>query len=165
VTASGACVSAPGCRRRQPRACKRPAHPGPVDAGTSPASAVTGGRGLRAPHWWSGQKVLVAPRWASRVSWDEAKIFVNLSREAMKSSPPWDQTSAIHREYEEHLHDYYGLRGYWTEVAGLAARLQSGKLSAAGGSTRGLLPGSGAIAQNEEKASERAQPEERDHER
>ena len=66
-------------------------------------------------HWWWGHKVLVAPRWASRVSWEQRKVFVNLSRDAIKNSPSWDSASPVRREYEAQLHDYYGLRGYWGE--------------------------------------------------
>ncbi|MGD0674098.1 MAG: PRC-barrel domain-containing protein [Polyangiaceae bacterium] len=64
-------------------------------------------------HWWEGQKVLVAPNWASRVSWEDRKVFVNVSRAAVKNSPPWDRTRATSREYEAMLHDHYGRRGYW----------------------------------------------------
>ena len=35
-------------------------------------------------HWWWGHKVLVAPRWASRISWEQKKVFVNLSRDASR---------------------------------------------------------------------------------
>jgi hypothetical protein len=73
-------------------------------------------------HWWWGRRVLVAPRWASRVSWTQRKVFVNLSREAIRSSPSWEPDSVIRREYEARLHDYYGLRGYWGEDTGDAER-------------------------------------------
>ena len=33
-------------------------------------------------NWWLGKKVLVAPHWASRVSWPERKVYVELAREA-----------------------------------------------------------------------------------
>ena len=29
--------------------------------------------------WWPGKKVLISPRWIERVSWDLAKVFVNIS--------------------------------------------------------------------------------------
>jgi hypothetical protein len=64
-------------------------------------------------NWWLGNKVLVAPRWAGRVSWEEKKVFVDLSREAIKNSPAWDATAPINREYEAHLYDYYGRPAYW----------------------------------------------------
>lgn len=64
-------------------------------------------------NWWLGKKVLVAPKWASRVSWEENKVYVNLTREAIKNCPKWDATAAINREYEVRLYDYYGRPSYW----------------------------------------------------
>jgi hypothetical protein len=64
-------------------------------------------------NWWFGKKVLVAPRWASRVSWDERKIYVGMSRAAIKDSPEWDGTAGVNRVYEAHLYDYYGHPAYW----------------------------------------------------
>jgi hypothetical protein len=31
-------------------------------------------------NWWPGKKVLVSPQWIESVSWEERKVFVNLSR-------------------------------------------------------------------------------------
>jgi hypothetical protein len=64
-------------------------------------------------NWWFGKRVLVAPCWASRVSWDERKIFVDMSRAAIKNSPEWDGTAGINRVYEARLYDYYGHPAYW----------------------------------------------------
>ena len=40
-------------------------------------------------NWWPGKKVLISPQWIERVSWSESKVFVNLSREAIKQSPEY----------------------------------------------------------------------------
>ncbi len=64
-------------------------------------------------NWWPAKKVLVAPRWASRVSWEESKVFVDLSRQAIKMCPAWDPAAPINREYEVNLYDYYGRPAYW----------------------------------------------------
>ena len=40
-------------------------------------------------NWWPGKKVLLAPRWISRVSWDESKLHVDLTREEVKRSPAY----------------------------------------------------------------------------
>lgn len=64
-------------------------------------------------NWWFGKKVLLAPRWASRVSWAESKVFVDVSRESIKNGPVWNGEKAINREYEAQLHDYYHRRSYW----------------------------------------------------
>jgi len=63
-------------------------------------------------NWWFGKKVLVAPQWASSVSWNERRVYVDVSRDFVKNSPEWN-TTAINREYEARLHDYHGRAGYW----------------------------------------------------
>ncbi len=64
-------------------------------------------------HWWSGKRVLVAPHWADRISWEERKLFIDISRDAIKNSPEWIPTAPIERLYEQRLHDYYGQPPYW----------------------------------------------------
>jgi hypothetical protein len=64
-------------------------------------------------NWWLDMEVLVAPHWASRISWSEKKVFVDLSRQAIKNSPAWNPTAPINREYEARLYDYYGRPVYW----------------------------------------------------
>jgi hypothetical protein len=66
-------------------------------------------------HWRSGKTVLVAPSWATQISWDERKVFVTLSRDAIKDGPPWDGAAAVRREYEVRLHDHHGRPGYWAD--------------------------------------------------
>ena len=64
-------------------------------------------------NWWFGRKVLLSPHCASRFSWEERKVHVDMSREAIKNSPEWTATTGVHREFEERLHDYYGRSMYW----------------------------------------------------
>ncbi len=63
--------------------------------------------------WWLGKKVLIASRWATRVSWDDRKVHVDLSRQVIKAGPEWDPSTPITREYEERLHGYYRRPPYW----------------------------------------------------
>jgi sporulation protein YlmC with PRC-barrel domain len=67
-----------------------------------------------AGNWFIGKKVLIAPHWASRVSWDERKVFLDMSRASIKASPEWDPDAAVNREYEARLYDYYGRPVYWS---------------------------------------------------
>ena len=62
---------------------------------------------------WFGKKVLVAPAWAREVSWPQRKVLVDLTRETITSSPPWDTEAAISRQYESSLHEHYGRPKYW----------------------------------------------------
>ena len=64
-------------------------------------------------NWWPGRKVLIPPQWIERVSWSEAKVFVNLPLEAIKQSPEYDEESLLTRDYENMLHDHYNRQGYW----------------------------------------------------
>jgi len=64
-------------------------------------------------NWWPGRRVLVSPQWIERVSWDESKVFINLSRDAIKKSPEYTEASLPTRDYENKLHRHYDRRGYW----------------------------------------------------
>jgi sporulation protein YlmC with PRC-barrel domain len=64
-------------------------------------------------NWWVGKKVLVAPRWASRISWADKIVNIDLSRQAIKKCPEWNANAAVNREYETRLYDYYGRPVYW----------------------------------------------------
>jgi sporulation protein YlmC with PRC-barrel domain len=44
-------------------------------------------------NWWLGKKVLIAPRSTKRIEWPERKIFVDMSRQAIKESPQWKETA------------------------------------------------------------------------
>jgi len=66
-------------------------------------------------NWWAGKLVLVSPKWIERVSWDELKVFVNLTREAIKQSPGYTEEFLLTRDYETKLHRHYNLQGYWLD--------------------------------------------------
>lgn len=66
-------------------------------------------------NWWPGKKVLLAARWIERVSWDESKVFINLSRAAIKQAPEYTDESLLSREYESRLHGHYNRQGYWAD--------------------------------------------------
>jgi len=46
------------------------------------------------------------------VSWEVSKVYVSLSREAIKNAPEY-HPDTLNREYEEKLHDYYNQPKYW----------------------------------------------------
>jgi hypothetical protein len=68
-------------------------------------------------NWWPGKKVLISPEWIERVSWADSKVYVGLTREAIKNGPKYDESIAITREYEEQLHSHYGRPPYWLHDA------------------------------------------------
>jgi uncharacterized protein YrrD len=66
-------------------------------------------------NWWPGRKVLISPSWIDRISWEESKIFVTVTREQVKQSPEYSEATLIRRDYEVHLHQHYFSHGYWGE--------------------------------------------------
>ncbi len=66
-------------------------------------------------NWWPGKKVLVATRWIERVSWDESKVFINLTRAAIEQAPEYTEEALLTRDYESRLHGHYNRQGYWVD--------------------------------------------------
>jgi uncharacterized protein YrrD len=66
-------------------------------------------------NWLPGKKVLIAPQWIDRISWEDSKVFVNVTADSIKNAPEYDETVDLTRTYETSLYDYYGRKGYWTE--------------------------------------------------
>jgi len=61
-----------------------------------------------------GKKVLISPEWIDSISDSEAKVFVQISRDAIKNAPEYDEDEVITRDYESRLYQYYNMKGYWT---------------------------------------------------
>lgn len=59
-------------------------------------------------NWLPGRKALIKPIWIYRIDWNESKVFVNLTMEAIKSSPEFDPTEPIGQNYEGLLFNHYG---------------------------------------------------------
>ncbi len=68
---------------------------------------------IKAQNWWQGKEVLVSPQWIKSVSWNDSKVFVNLTRESIKKSPEYREDSLLTRDYEIGLHQHYNQQGYW----------------------------------------------------
>jgi hypothetical protein len=68
-------------------------------------------------NWWPGKKVLISPHWIERVSWEDSKVYVDLSREAIKNGPEYIESMSVTREYEHRLWDHYKRSGYWLQGA------------------------------------------------
>lgn len=64
-------------------------------------------------NWWPGKKVTISPLWISAVDWQKHKVNLDLSRNEIRNSPEYDDTSIIDRDYEERLYEHYGQTGYW----------------------------------------------------
>jgi hypothetical protein len=67
---------------------------------------------------WPGKSVLVSPQWISRVSWEDSKVYVDMTTETIQNGPEWDDSIPVTREYEHRLYEYYARSPYWTPVSG-----------------------------------------------
>lgn len=63
-------------------------------------------------NWWSGKQVLVSPYAVTGIEWSEREIRLNIAREQVKASPPWDPAAMIDEVYEKTLHRHYNWPGY-----------------------------------------------------
>jgi len=70
---------------------------------------------INTKNWWSGKKVLVSTKWIERISWNQSKVFINLSREDIKKSPEYTEETLLTRDYEADLHRHYNCQGYWVD--------------------------------------------------
>ncbi len=63
-------------------------------------------------NWWSGKHLLISPYAVKAVSRRDREIRVDVDRETVKSSPPWDPMAMIDQVYEKKPHNHYGWRSY-----------------------------------------------------
>jgi len=64
-------------------------------------------------NWLPGRSVLVSPEWIETISWEDKKVCVDLTKEAIQDSPAYDPSAPVNREYEIRIYDYYGRPKYW----------------------------------------------------
>jgi hypothetical protein len=64
-------------------------------------------------NWWPGKHVLIAPPWIQRLSWEDAKVHIDMDRETLRHAPEYNRHTPINRPYETQLFDYYGRKAYW----------------------------------------------------
>jgi hypothetical protein len=57
--------------------------------------------------WWLGHQVLVAPPWITDISWLEATVSVDLSRDAIKRAPAYNHDALPDREQERRMYEHY----------------------------------------------------------
>lgn len=58
--------------------------------------------------WWLGHQMLVAPPWITDISWLDATVSVDLTRQAVKDAPTYDANAPPTDEQERRLFDHYG---------------------------------------------------------
>jgi uncharacterized protein YrrD len=61
--------------------------------------------------WWSGHQVLISPHAVKEISCAEREIRLNVSRDQVRTSPPWSPLGDIEPSYEADLHKHYDWPG------------------------------------------------------
>ncbi len=62
-------------------------------------------------NWWSGKRVLISPLAVKSINWFERRVELDVSREQVNSSPPWDPLDAFTQLDAKLLHKHYGWPG------------------------------------------------------
>jgi len=62
-------------------------------------------------NWWFGKRVLISPFAVKTIDWFDRHVELNVSRELVKASPPWDPLVAFNDEYAKRLHKHFGWPG------------------------------------------------------
>lgn len=65
------------------------------------------------PEEESNRSVLVSVEWVERIVREEERVYVELDRATVMSSPEYDPAVPLTREYELKLYDHYGRPRYW----------------------------------------------------
>jgi hypothetical protein len=58
-------------------------------------------------NWLPGRKVVVSPDWISSVSWAQSRVYIDLTREAVKAAPAYDPEAKWDEDYARRLHRFH----------------------------------------------------------
>ncbi len=61
-------------------------------------------------NWWPGKRVLIAPRSVRGIDWADRLIDLDVNRQKVKDSPPYNPAVTVDGAYEETFLTYYGIR-------------------------------------------------------
>jgi hypothetical protein len=78
-------------------------------------------------NWLPGRKVLISPEWIQRVSWEESKVHLDLSKRHIEAAPEFDPSVPLGREHEEQLYTHLGRAKYWEREPRPPERKSHGK--------------------------------------
>jgi uncharacterized protein YrrD len=60
-------------------------------------------------NWWPGERVLISPRSILKIDWVEKLIYLNVDRDTVKKSPPYDPAITVDGAYDEKYLAYYSM--------------------------------------------------------
>ena len=61
-------------------------------------------------NWWPGRRVLISPRSIRNMDWTQRLVELDVSRQKVRESPPYDPCVTVDGAYEEAFLTYYGIR-------------------------------------------------------
>jgi hypothetical protein len=61
-------------------------------------------------NWWPGKKVLISPQSIREIDFTGQLVNLNIKRQTVKDSPPYDSSTIIDAAYDDAFLAYYGLR-------------------------------------------------------
>ena len=61
-------------------------------------------------NWWPGERVLISPYSVREIDWSGRFVHINVNRQTVKDSPPYDPGITIDGAYEEKFLTYYGIK-------------------------------------------------------
>lgn len=64
-------------------------------------------------NWWPGEHVLISPDWVTAIDWNESRVHVDVTKEAVRTAPPYRQDAVFDRDDESALYAHHGRPGYW----------------------------------------------------
>ena len=62
-------------------------------------------------NWWPGKRVLISPLAVKSIDWFDRHVELDVSREQVKSSPPWDPLDAFTQALRKAASKHYGWPG------------------------------------------------------
>ena len=63
--------------------------------------------------WLAGRQVLLSPRSAGALDWEQRELAVRLARQQIEDSPGVDTRQPVSRQHEAELFRHYGYPDYW----------------------------------------------------
>jgi hypothetical protein len=72
-------------------------------------------------NWWFGKHVLAVPSWIDRIDWPSRMVDIRLTRQALKTAPPYDRAEHVSRQWEAAYHQHLQQPGYWRDEDDAAA--------------------------------------------
>ena len=58
-------------------------------------------------NWWPGKRVLISPRSVREIDWTDGMMHLDIDRQHVKDSPPYDPSIAVDEVYDRQFTSYY----------------------------------------------------------